>query len=185
MIRKVSLVIMIILMAVLGSALVINAQEEAGTISGTVYRTTNASGTCTEDGLPGEPGVPLQFVNRDEELTINQSASGDGSYEFSASTEGIWQVTVNPGQGWRVLTQQTRQVENTEANSDHEEIDFCIIRVTEAPTPTAVPPTQPTPIPPVLPESGAAVAPTLLLAAGLGFLFLFAGGWLFVYSRSR
>ena len=186
MIHKVFIAITIILLALLGSALVINAQEEFGTIRGTVYRTENPNSTCTEAGLPGEPGVPLQFVNRDNETTINQSSSGDGSYAFTASSEGIWQVTVNPGAGWSVRTEQTRQVVITEDVPDHEEIDFCIIRVTD-PTPTITPTTAPapTPIPPTLPESGAPLAPTLILAAGLGILFLLAGVWLFVYARNR
>lgn len=174
MIRKVSLAISIFLLVLLGGALAIHAQEDSGTISGTVYRTENPNSTCTEGGLPGEPGVPLQFVNRDNQTTINQNSTSNGSYLFTALNEGTWQVTVNPGAGWRVLSQQTRQVEITENNPDHENINFCIIRVT-TPTPTTAPP--------VLPESGAPVAPTLLLAAGLGVLFLLAGAGLFVYGR--
>ena len=184
MIHKVSLAIIIVLLTMLGSVLLIQAQEEYGTISGTVYRTENASSTCTEQGLPGEPGVPMQFVNRANETTINQNSGNNGSYNFTASSEGIWQVTVNPGAGWRVLSAQTQQVEITEADQDYREIDFCIIRVTTpTPTPTPISTPVPTPVPPVLPESGAPVAPTLLLAAGLGVLFLFAGTWLFVYAR--
>jgi hypothetical protein len=185
MIRKLSLAITIILL--LGSALAIQAQDTVGTISGTVYRTENPGTSCTEDNLPGEPGIPLQFVNRDNQTTLNLNTESDGSYEINVSTEGTWQVTVNPGSGWRVLSQQTIQVSVSEDDPDHEEVDFCITRVTPTPTTTTITPTPttitPTPIPPVLPESGAPVAPTLLLAAGLGFLFLLIGGWLFVYAR--
>jgi hypothetical protein len=189
MILKVSLILSTILLILLGSALVTGAQTDVGTISGTVYRTENPNSTCTEADLVGEPRVPLQFVNRDNNTTINQQTSSDGSYEFIAGSEGTWQVTVNPGPGWRVLTQQTRQVVIDEDNQEYEDINFCIIRV-PTPTPTSTvqtTPTQtistPTPVPPVLPESGAPVAPLLLLAAGLGVLFLIAGGGLFIYSR--
>lgn len=192
MTRKGPIILSAILLILLAtSALATSAQNEAGTISGTVYRTENPNSTCTEAGLPGEANVPLQFVNRDNNTTINQRTSSDGSYEFVAASEGTWQVTVNPGEGWRVLSQQTRQVEIDEDNPDYEEINFCIIRVS-TPTPTATsqailtpttPALTPTPIPPVLPGSGAPLAPALVLAAGMGILFLLAGGWLFLYSR--
>jgi hypothetical protein len=189
MTRKIPVILSTILVVLLAGALVTAAQNEAGTISGTVYRTENPNSTCTETGLPGEGNIPLQFVNRNNNTTINQRTNSDGSYEFNAASEGTWQVTVNPGAGWRVLSLQTQQVVIDEDNQDYEEINFCIIRV-PTPTPTATsqttptpPISTPTPIPPVLPGSGAPAAPTLVLAAAMGILFLLAGGGLFIYSR--
>ena len=194
MIQKTALVLSTILL-LLGGVMAARAQGDGGTITGWVYRTENANGTCTEDDLPGEGGVPLQFVNRDNETTVNITTNSDGSYEFIAASAGTWQVTVNPGSDWRVLSQQTRQVVISDQNPDHEDIDFCIFRITTAqgtavPTstqvtavPTAI---QVTPIPttqPVLPQSGAPAAPSLLIIAGLGILFLITG--LFIYARSR
>jgi hypothetical protein len=203
MIQKISLVLATILLLLVG-VVAARAQGDTGTISGWVYRTENANGTCTEDDLPGEPGVPLQFVNRDNDTTVNITTNNDGSYEFIAASAGTWQITVNPGSDWRVLSQQTRQVVINDQNPDHEDIDFCIYRVTTAqgtavptitpgtavPTATQVTPaptaTQVTPVPtsqPVLPQSGAPAAPSLLIAAGLGVLFLITG--LFIYVRSK
>jgi hypothetical protein len=192
--QKFSLALSTILL-LLGGVLVARAQGDAGTISGRVYRTDDPNGTCTEDNLPGEAGVPLQFVNRDNDTTVNLNTNNDGSYEFIAASAGTWQITVNPGSDWRVLSQQTRQVVISDQNPDHEDIDFCIYRVTTAQA-TAVPTsTQVTVVPtitqvaatpttqPTLPQSGAPVAPSLLIIAGLGVLFLITG--LFIYARSR
>jgi hypothetical protein len=178
-----------------GLALTAVAQNVTGSISGTVYLSENPNGSCTEANLQGESGITIQVVNVDDNTTINLTTDNTGTYEFVTSNLGTWRVTVNPGSSYRVLTQQTRQVVISEQNPDHEDIDFCIFADTSTPTPTvtpsqtpistpnATPIPTPTPIQPVLPESGAPAAPSLVIAAGLGILFIITG--LFIFARSR
>ncbi|MFN2246107.1 MAG: carboxypeptidase-like regulatory domain-containing protein [Candidatus Promineifilaceae bacterium] len=187
MIQKLSLILTTILL-LLGSVLTASAQDGGGTISGTVYLSDNPNGTCTEDNLPGQSGIQIQVIDVDNDTTVNLTTNSDGTYEFITSIDGTYQVTVNPGASWRVLTQQTRQIVISEDSPDHEDIDFCIAQVPATPTstaPTPMPTFVPTPIPtqpPTLPQSGAAIAPSLLLIAGLGVLLIIGG--LFIFKRS-
>lgn len=194
MIRRAALITLVLLLSVLGIITTVSAQENNGFISGVVFDDLNTNGICTGENEPGVMGIPLQLVNRDDNTIINLTSGSGGYYELTNASEGTWQVTVNPGSGWRVTSQQTRQVLVTEEEPDVEDVDFCIVQVaTETPTgtpagtPTVTPAVTPTAttIPPVLPESGAPLSPLLLLAFGLGLLFLVTGALLLAHARRR
>jgi hypothetical protein len=192
--RRAELSVVAAILLLLGIIVAASAQENSGSISGVVYRDVNANGICTNENEVGEAGIPIQLVNRDDNSTVNLTSGSGGSYELSGAAEGNWQVTVNPGSAWRVTSQQTRQVVITADEPDVEEVDFCIVQVsastatatavpTVTPGPTPIP--APTPVQPVLPESGAPLSAPLMLAFGLGLLFLITGAALFVHARNR
>ena len=192
--RRTELSAVAAILLLLGIIVAASAQQNNGSISGVVYRDINANGVCASENEAGEAGIPIQLVNRDDNSTVNLTTGSGGNYELSGAAEGTWQVTVNPGSGWRVTSQQTVQVSITEDEPDVEEIDFCIVQVsTSTPTATAVatvtpgptPIPSPTPVQPVLPASGAPLSAPLLLAFGLGLLFLITGAALFVHARNR
>lgn len=188
--RKAELSAVAAILLLLGIIVAVSAQENSGSISGTVYRDINANGICAGENEVGEAGIPIQLVNRDDNSTVNLTTGSGGNYELSGAAGGTWQVTVNPGSGWRVTSQQTVQVSITEDEPDVEEVDFCIVQVsTSTPTATAVasvtPGPTPTPVQPVLPESGAPLSAPLVAAFGLGLLFLVTGAALFVHARNR
>jgi hypothetical protein len=188
---KIILALLVALAGILtAGAQVLRAQDDTGAISGTVFRDINGNGQCTNEDEPTVSGIALQLVNRDDNTIVNLTSGAGGFYELVNASLGTWQVTVNPGAGWRVTSPQTRQVLISENEPDVEEVDFCIVQDTAATatttaTATPAPPSTSTPTPsqPVLPESGAPVAPGLLLAGGAGLLFLFAGAILFAYTR--
>jgi hypothetical protein len=157
---RISIVMTILLLTALAGG-VVAQEDDIGAISGFVYQDVNADGVCTADQDPGQQGINMQFVNRDTNVTLNQGTNQEGGYNVTGLQAGTWQITVNPGTGWRVLSQQTQQVVITTENPTFSEINFCIVRVSTT-----------------LPESGAPLSPGLLLAAGLGLLLLFSGAGL-------
>jgi hypothetical protein len=168
------------------------AQNVNGSISGFVLRDLNENGVCTDEDEPGVVGIPVQLVNRDDNSIINLTSGGEGFYELVNASGGTWTVTVNPGSGWRVTSQQTRQVVVSDDEPDVEDVDFCLVETaaTVTPAPSATPLTAPTPVQPivptplpVLPESGAPVSPSILWAAALGLLLLISGAGLLVRAR--
>ena len=168
------------------------AQDVNGSISGFVLRDLNENGVCTDEDEPGVVGIPVQLVNRDDNTIINLTSGGEGFYELVNASGGTWTVTVNPGSGWRVTSQQTRQVLVSDDEPDVEDVDFCLVETaaTVTPAPSATPLTAPTPVQPivptplpVLPESGAPVSPSILWAAALGLLLLISGAGLLVRAR--
>ena len=135
MIRRAALSTLVLILLVLGTIATVSAQENNGFISGVVFDDLNTNGICTGENEPGVMGIPLQLVNRDDNTIINLTSGSGGYYELADASEGTWQVTVNPGSGWRVTSQQTRQVLITEEEPDVEDVDFCIVQVaTETPT---------------------------------------------------
>ncbi len=147
-------------------------RETAGSISGFVYRELDEDGICLPGDATGQPDIPLQLVFRDNDTTVNLATESNGSYRLASAAEGTWQVTVNPGTGWRVTSPQTRQVLVSADNANVEGVDFCLF---EVPAPAGGGQ-------PVLPESGAAVSPGILLILGSGAFFLIAG--ILLYTRS-
>ena len=188
MIRKLILSALLVTMSLFGIIITAVAQDDpeqdfSGSISGVVYRDVNANGICTDEDEPGVSGIPLQFVFREDESIANLTSGSEGYFELMAAGDGTWQVTVNPGSGWRVTSQQTRQVLVMEDEPDVEEIDFCIVQVSVSGGAGGTGGEGGGGSQPVLPESGAPFSPSLIVATGLGMLFLAAGAVLFVHSR--
>lgn len=150
------------------------AQEEAGSISGTVFRDINANGVCVNEGEPRvAANIPIELVQDDEGEIDRISTSVDGFYIYNTDTLGLWRVTVIPGQGWRVTSQQTLDVVLTEVNPDPTNIDFCITEVGQPAEGGGT----------TLPESGVPIAPTILAAAAIGFILIAAGAVLLLFNH--
>jgi hypothetical protein len=151
------------------------AQGQGGSISGTVYRDINANGVCVNEAEPRvAANIPMELVADDVGELVRISTTVDGTYSYSTEVQGLWRVTVVPGQGWRVTSQQTLEVVLTEDGPDAINVDFCIIELEQPPEEA-----------PTLPESGIAIAPLMLLAATIGFVFIGAGAILLLLGRSH
>lgn len=188
MIRKLILTASVVTVSLFGIIMTAVAQDDldpdfSGSISGVVYRDVDANGVCTDEDEPGVSGIPLQFVFREDESIANLTSGSEGYYELMAAGKGTWQVTVNPGSGWRVTSTQTREVVVIEDEPDVEEIDFCIVQVSVTEGAGGTGGSGGGDSQPVLPESGLPLSPSLLLATGLGLLFLAAGAVLFVRAQ--
>ncbi|MFN2141283.1 MAG: SdrD B-like domain-containing protein [Candidatus Promineifilaceae bacterium] len=201
MIRTKALTITLVIVLICIAAAAVQAQDTLaqdvnGSISGFVFRDLNENGVCSDEDEPGVVGIPLQLVNRNDNTIVNLTSGGEGFYELVNASGGTWTVTVNPGAGWSVTSQQTIQIVVDEDEPDIEDVDFCIVEVgatataTPAPPPTPVTgatpvqPVAPTPVP-VLPESGAAVSPSVLWVVALGLLLLVSGAALLLRTRKN
>lgn len=152
------------------------AQDEASSISGTIYRDVNENGVCVNEAEPRiAANIPLELVSDDVGQLIRVTSGADGTYTRQTDAFGMWNVTVVPGQAWRVTSQQTVEVTLTSDAPDAENVDFCIIEVQTTNGGTGT----------TLPESGVAVAPPLLFAAALGFLFIFLGSMILLVAKTR
>lgn len=152
------------------------AQDQTGSISGTVYRDINANGVCVNEGEPRvAANIPLEVVSDDVGELIRITSNADGTFSYTTDAQGLWRVTVVPGQGWRVTSQQTLEVVLSADNPLTENLNFCIIEVQQTGGGGGT----------TLPESGVAIAPPLLLAAAFGFLFIAAGAILLLIGRPR
>jgi hypothetical protein len=149
------------------------AAQANGSISGFVYNDVDENGVCTSADSQGQPGIPVQLIHNASNSTFTVTSGSAGAYSYGAAELGSWQVTVNPGSGWRVTSQQTRQVQLTTTDPAVNSVDFCIVRVPDSGGGGQT----------VLPESGAPIAPGLLLTALLGLLSLLAGGLILVRTR--
>jgi hypothetical protein len=173
--RKISLSLLVIgLLLIISPALSVSAQTNTGSIGGIVYNDLNGDGFCVGTGEPGQSGVPVEFIYTGSGTTLPLMTGVDGSYGIVSITLGTWQVTVKPGTGWRVTSQQTRQVTLTDTQPTVSGVDFCITQVPASGGGTS---------PPVLPESGADVAPALIAAAAVGAFLLMLGAGLILNSR--
>jgi len=171
--RKIQLIgiFVLLLMAI---PLVALAQDQPGSISGAVFRDINANGICVNEGEPRvAANIPLELVSDDAGELIRITSNADGTYSYATDAQGLWRVTVVPGQGWRVTSQQTLEVVLSSDNPDTDGINFCIIEVQQTGGGGGT----------TLPESGVAIAPHLLLAAAFGFLFIAAGAVLLIIGR--
>jgi hypothetical protein len=145
------------------------AQETTGIIRGTVYRDINANGVCVDEGEPRVAGIPVELVDDATRTIVRLQTGADGTYMLPQATLGRWQVTVAPGTGWRVTSQQTHEVILATDTPEATEFDFCIVEVTASSGGSGGT---------TLPESGAPVAPELLIAAAAGFALMAAGAGL-------
>ena len=147
-----------------------HAQDQTGIISGTVYRDINANGVCSNEGEPRvAANIPMELVADDVGELVRITTAADGSYSYSTDQLGLWRVTVVPGERWRVTSQQTLEVVLTVDSLNVTNIDFCIIEVEQSSGGGTT-----------LPESGALVAPSLLMAATIGFVLIAAGAVLLI-----
>lgn len=152
------------------------AQDQTGSISGTVYRDINANGLCVNEGEPRvAANIPLELVSDDAGELIRITSAADGTFSYSTDALGLWRVTVAPGTGWRVTSQQTLEVVLSTDNPHVSNVDFCIIEVEQSPGGGGT----------TLPESGIAVAPPLLFSAVIGFVFIAAGTILLLLGKSK
>mgnify|MGYP000184238520 CR=1 FL=1 len=144
------------------------AQDQTGSIRGTVYRDINLNGLCSDEGEVRLGDIPIEIVNDDTDEIIRQITAPDGTYVHTSAELGLWLVTVVPGTGWRVTSQQSIEVLLSEDQPDAAGVDFCIIEI-ESSNGGGV----------TLPESGAPIAPQLLIAAAAGLaLMAFGAGML-------
>lgn len=174
--RKITIVLFLgVLVLMLAPVLSVSAQGNEGSIRGTVINDLNADGQCLGTGEPGQSNVPVEFMYLASGTTVPLVTGVDGSYGIVNITLGTWQITVKPGDGWVVTSQQVKQVTLTEAQPVVTGIDFCITQVPVSGGGTTPPPT--------LPESGAAIAPILLVAIAAGGLMLLLGAGLVIANR--
>jgi len=148
------------------------AQEQTGSIRGVVYRDVNANGLCTGEGEVRLANIPLEIINDDIQEIVRFITAPDGTYIQNGAALGSWQVTVVPGEGWRVTSQQTRAVVLTPENPDMAEVDFCIVEI-EGSVDGGV----------TLPESGAPIAPQLLFAGAAGLALMVLGAGMLLHGR--
>ncbi len=152
----------------------VQAQDQSGSISGTVYRDLNLNGLCASEDEPKvAANIPLELVSDDAGELIRISSAADGTHAFTTDTLGLWSVTILPGQGWRVTSQQTLEVVLSIDNPDATNIDFCIIEIDQTGGGGGT----------TLPESGFIVSTPLLLAAAIGFILVTIGTIMLLVGR--
>jgi len=150
------------------------AQETTGSIRGTVFRDVNSNSVCTDEGEPAVAGIPVELVDDATRTIVRLQTGADGTYILSQAAMGRWQVTVAPGTGWRVTSQQTREIVLTTDAPEAAVVNFCIVEVTESTGGSGGT---------TLPESGAPVAPGLLGIAAAGFALMAVGIGLLLRGR--
>jgi hypothetical protein len=171
--QKVFVSLLLVLLIIMVSSLSIASAQTSGAIRGTVYKDLDANGVCVGTGDPVQSGIPVEFVSADGNALVLNSGD-DGSYGLVAAGLGTWQVTVKPGTGWMVTSEQTRQVTISTTNPAANNVDFCVAQVTASTeTAGAV----------VLPASGALISPSLLIVGVTGLVFLAAGAVLLLKGR--
>lgn len=148
------------------------AQDQIGTIRGTVFRDVNENGLCSAESEAVLADIPLEIINDDTGEFIRYTTAPDGTYAHTTPDLGIWRVTVVPGSQWRVTSQQTIEVTLTPDSPDAAGIDFCIVEIET---------NQENPV--TLPESGAFIAPPLLVAGLFGLALIILGGALLLGRR--
>ena len=176
--KRVWFTILLVVLVLAVGVTAVQAQASNGAIRGTLYNDTNADGVCGE-GDPTVSGVPINFTHSGGH-TITLTSGNDGTYGLASVSLGTWSVAVQPLEGWTTTSLTPIVVTLTETNNTAGNINFCLAQVTAtqpiAPTPTPVPPAT-------LPESGATTGPSILIAAAVGAVLLFAGLALIVRDR--
>ncbi len=109
----------------------VRAQDVSGTIVGRVYRDTNGDGVCVNTGEPGEAAIMVELVSLDDDTFRSVNTDADGNFRLGSVTAGSWEVTVVPGDGWLVTSQQTREVIIDDDDFDIDGVAFCIVRETQ------------------------------------------------------
>lgn len=167
--------LLVVVLLLVTGVTVVQAQQQNGSIRGTIYNDTNADGVCGAAGTTDATisGVPIQFTHQNGH-TVTLTSGNDGTYGLAGVSVGTWSVEVQPLQGWRTTSLSPIVVTLTAENNSVGNVNFCLAQTTATATP--VPPTT-------LPESGATAPPILLIAAGLGALLLIAGMALIINDR--
>lgn len=162
MAKRIFIVIVIMLVLILTAGLVA-AQDQNGSIRGTVYEDLNGDGLCVDKGEPVLVGVPIKFVANDGKTTLHLQSGENGTYGLVAAGFGTWTVTAEPNNEWVVTSDNPLEVFLGSEQSLVLGVDFCVAKVGTVPPQT------------VLPESGAAIAPALLAAMTVGLGLSAAG----------
>ncbi len=165
--------LLVLLLTIVAGLSIVSAQTTSGAIRGTVYKDLDADGVCVGTGERVQSGIPVEFVSADGSTLVLNSGD-DGTYGLVAAGLGTWQVTVKPGTGWMVTSEQIRQVTISTTNPEANNVDFCVAQVTASTETTGAV---------VLPASGAFVSPFFLIVGVTGLVFLAAGAVLLLKSR--
>lgn len=173
--KRLWLTVLLVLLLLAIGATAVQAQATNGAIRGTLYQDTDVDGICGA-GDPTISGVPIDFAP-DGGQTITLTSGADGTYGLASVTLGTWRVAARPLEGWVTTSLTPIVVVLSTGQPVSENVNFCLAQgTTGSPTPTPPPATT-------LPESGATVPPSLLAAAVLGAVLLFAGMGLIVRDR--
>lgn len=162
MAKRIVILIVIMLLLIL-TAGVVAAQDQKGSIRGTVYQDLNGDGQCVGKGEPVLAGVPIKFVANDGKTTLHLQSGEDGTYGLVGAGFGTWTVTAEPNNEWVVTSENPVEVFLGSEQLLVLGVDFCLAKVGTVPPQT------------VLPESGAAIAPVLLAAMTVGVGLSVAG----------
>ncbi len=172
--KNISIYLIIALLLVLPSTSF--AQDQSGVIRGRIYRDLNANGLCVNEGEPRvAANIPLELVSDDANELTRITSAADGTYSYTTDALGLWRVTVVPGQGWRITSQQTREVVLSTDNPEQSNIDFCIVEISQSSGGGGT----------TLPESGIAISPPLLILAATGFSFIAVGATILLIGKLR
>lgn len=154
-----------------------------GSISGYIYEDVNRDGRCVNTGVAGEnpvQGIDVRFTSSDGQTVITHYSGTNGDFGLYAAGLSYWEITAMPPAGWTLTTERTVYVPVYEDSLNHENVNFCVTRGTNA---VIVAPVKGTVI---LPESGASAAELQaqngLIVAGVtavvGLAFLLMGATL-------
>lgn len=157
--KKVAALVLValVLSVVVGTAA---AFQDRGSIRGTVYEDKNRDGKCTGTGDPILKDIPIKFVSDDGKYTVFLQSGANGTYGLVAAGFGTWTVSAEPPSGYVVTSKSPQKVFLGSNQLLALGVDFCVAKGTAGT---------------VLPESGAAVAPIVVLVAGIGASMMLAG----------
>lgn len=109
--------------------------DKRGSISGFIYEDVNWDGRCVNTGVSGErpvQGVNVQFVSSDRETVITHYSGANGDFGLYAAGQSYWEITALPASGWTVTSERTVYVPVYIESLNHENINFCVARGTNA-----------------------------------------------------
>lgn len=109
--------------------------EKRGSISGFIYEDVNWDGRCVNTGVAGEEpvmGIDVQFVSSDRETVITHYSGANGDFGLYPAGQSYWEITVMPEAGWTVTTESTVYVPVYPESLNHENVNFCVARGTNA-----------------------------------------------------
>lgn len=161
--------------------------NRSGTVRGFVYIDVNGDGQCMNTGVAGEEpaaGIPIEFVNSDEQYVFTHTSGKNGDYELAGAGLSNWRVTAKPGDGWVVTSENPQYGLVAKDHLSATDVNFCVskggvtavypmiapLSVSEVPADSAY----------VLPEAGAPATThtTMLWPILLGISLIILGlGW--------
>lgn len=156
-----TLVLVVIVLSVMAGTAA--AFQDRGSIRGTVYEDKNRDGKCAGTGDPVLKDIPIKFVSDDGKYTAYLQSGANGTYGLVAAGFGTWTVSAEPPSGYVVTSKSPLKVFLGSNQMLALGTDFCVAKGTAGT---------------VLPESGAAVAPILVLVAGIGAGMVLVGAGL-------